>query len=176
MRKTILIVTAASLVLASCGWRDSRVNPRNWFGKSREVVTETRAEEAEEVNPLIPSARRSVLARRTPADLSVEVEKVTDLRVEPTATGAIVYATGVAARQGAFAARLTAANDGAEPDENGVLSLSFRVTYPRYATKQGSEFSRTVHEAFSLTNLELQRVRTIRVTAAQNTRETRRRR
>ena len=96
--------------------------------------------------------------------------------VEPTATGAIVYATGVAARQGAFAARLTAANDGAEPDEYGVLSLSFRVTYPRYATNQGSEFSRTVHEAFSLTNLELQRVRTIRVTAAQNTRETRRRR
>lgn len=176
MRKTILFVTAASILLASCGWRDSRVNPRNWFGKSREVVAETAESTAEEVNPLIPTSRRSVLARRTPEDRSVEIDRITELRVEPTATGAIVYASGIAARQGAFAARLTAQGTTAEPDENGVLSLSFRVTYPRYATNQGSEFSRTVHEGFSLTNLELQRVRTIRVTAAQNARETRRRR
>ncbi len=181
MRKTILILTAASIVLAACGFRDSRVNPRNWFGASRERAIEARAQRAQtetktvEVNPLLPARTRSIAAPPEVRDLSVEVEQVTELRVEPTATGAIIYASGIATRQGAFGARLTPANDSAEPDENGVLSLSFRVVYPRYATLKGTDFSRTVHDAFSLTNVQLQRVRVIRVTAAQNARETRRR-
>lgn len=174
MRKTILILTATSLVLASCGWRDSRVNPRNWFGNSREAAqVQTGAEQ--EVNPLIPAGRRGVFAKPERPDTSVEIDTVTELRVEPTNTGAIVYAAGIAARQGAYGARLTPSNDDILPDENGVLSLSFRVNYPRRGSSTGSEFSRTVHEAFSLNKQQLERIRVIRVTAARNARETRRR-
>ena len=51
MRKSISLILIASLITASCGWRDSRVNPRNWFGNSRDVPVEVVDAEA---NPLIP--------------------------------------------------------------------------------------------------------------------------
>ena len=170
MRRSLLVFLVATLVLSSCGWRDSRVNPRNWFGNSRE----TRVVAVEPTNPLIP--RRSSILERTPeADVSEPITTVTEMRIEPTNSGAIIYASGVAQRQGAYKARLVPANADLIPDENGVLSFSFRVTYPPRATPAGSEHSRTVHEAFSISRQSLQQIRTIRVEGAQNARESRRR-
>ncbi|PJE37465.1 hypothetical protein CVM52_06780 [Pseudooceanicola lipolyticus] len=171
MRKSISLILIASLITASCGWRDSRVNPRNWFGNSRDVPVEVVDAEA---NPLIPRQRRGALAREERPDASVPIASVIELNVEPTTSGAIVHATGIAERQGAFQARLVPDNPELEPTD-GVLSFSFRVLYPNQATPVGSEFSRTIHEAYSLTLDELARIRVIRVVAAGNARETRRR-
>jgi hypothetical protein len=171
MRIPILLTLLASLVLASCGWRDSRVNPRNWFGNSRDVPVETVAEE--EVNPLIPT-RRSILERNTGPDASVPIGTITELRIEPTPSGAIVYASGIADRQGAFRARLVPDTDDLSAVD-GVLGFTLRVEYPRDATPVGSEFSRTVHEAYTLSSQTLAQVRTIRVSGERNAKESRRR-
>ena len=115
MRKSLILLVVASLVLASCGWRDSRVNPRNWFGRSKEVAA---APAPEQVNPLIPKSR-GVFSKPIRPDTSVPVARVTELRVEQTNSGAIIYASGIAARQGAYGARLLPANEDLIPDEKG---------------------------------------------------------
>ena len=168
MRIFLSVLLLGALTLSACGWRDSRINPRNWFGNSREVPVET----VVETNPLIP--RRSGL-RPAPVDTSVPIDRVTELRIEPTNSGAIVYASGIAQWQGAYNARLVPVNRTLTPDENGVLEFSFRVVYPRRSNAVGSEFSRTVHEAFSLSDQDLAAIRTIRVTGARNAQESRRR-
>jgi hypothetical protein len=150
MRIPILLTLLASLVLASCGWRDSRVNPRNWFGNSRDVPVDT--------GP----------------DASVPIGTITELRIEPTPSGAIVYASGIADRQGAFRARLVPDTDDLSAVD-GVLGFTLRVEYPRDATPVGSEFSRTVHEAYTLSSQTLAQVRTIRVSGERNAKESRRR-
>lgn len=171
MRISLAILLVSSLALASCGWRDSRVNPRNWFGKSQAVAVET---EQGAVNPLIPARRRGVFARPEPEDLSVPIASVTELSVEPTNTGAIIVATGVAERQGPYEVRLVPDSDDLTP-QDGVLSFSFRVLYPRTGSAAGSEFTRTVRDGYSISSADLEGVRAIRVSAAGNALETRRR-
>jgi len=170
MRTPIILITLTSFILASCGWRDSRANPRNWFGGGREVAV---VEPAEDVNPLIPQ-RNNTFRRGEEPDRSVLIGTITSLRVEPTPAGAIIYATGIADRQGAFRARLVPDNEALEP-EDGVLTFGLRVVYPNEPTAVGSEFSRTIHEAFTVTSQTLSQVRTIRVEGARNAQESRRR-
>lgn len=172
MRTPIFVTLVASLILASCGWRDSRANPRNWFGNSQDVPVE--AAVVEEVNPLIPTQRRGIFARPEAVDTSVPIGSISELRIEPTPSGAIIYATGVADRQGAFSARLVPENEDLLPVD-GVLSFTLRVVYPREPTQIGSEFSRTVHEAFTVSDQTLAQVRTIRVEGERNAKESRRR-
>jgi len=174
MRKSLTVFLAASLLLSSCGgWSDSRANPRNWFGKSRQVPVEEPNINTEAVNPLIP--QKSAISRRPEAvDASVAVASVSELRVERTTTGAIILATGIASRQGAYDAQLRL-----EPIEgegpSSTLTYTFRVVYPEYLTTTGSDYTRTIHVARSLTTQDLSGIRLIRVRGAQNTLETRRR-
>lgn len=170
MRKPLLLLLVSAIVLASCGWRDSRINPRNWFGRGTEVAVAAETE----TNPLIPQ-RSGVFRRPAAVDRSVLIGRVTELRIEPTNSGAIVLATGIAERQGAYAARLRPVDPDLLPDENGVLSFTFNVNYPRRATATGSELTRTINEAFSISRQNLVGVRAIRVEAAQNAQESRRR-
>lgn len=163
MRKSILLILMASLIVANCGAR-----------KRAAIDAAAAAGIDGATNPLIPQKRRGALAREEKPDLSVPITTVTELKVEPTTSGAVVYATGVAARQGAFRARLVPDNPELIPTD-GVLSFTFRVIYPRDATPMGSEFSRTLHEAYSINTDQLAQVRVIRVVAETNSRETRRR-
>ncbi len=166
-----MVLLTASLLLVSCGgWSDSRVNPRNWFGNSRSVETsETKAA----VNPLIP--RRSGIAQRpAPVDRTVPIATVTAMRVERTPTGAIVHATGVATRQGAFDVEIRPDPEATDA-EKGVLAFRFLVVYPKFATRSSTQRSRTVNAAIALSQQDLRGVRLIRVSGAQNARETRRR-
>ncbi len=170
MRRPVILLLAASLTLAACGgWSNSRLNPGNWFGRSREVPVEA---VAGEVNPLLPTP--SAINRKSAADRHVPIATVTELTVERTLTGAIVRATGVAARQGAYEARLTPV-PAQEGDPAGVLRYTFEVVYPRNPSAVGNERTRTVLVARALSDQDLQGVRLIRVTAASNSRETRRR-
>lgn len=172
MRISVAAFLSVALILSACGWRDSRVNPTNWFGKSKQVATEPADSN---VNPLIPQKSGTGLLTRPKADdLRQPLQNVTELSVEPTTTGALVVVTGLAARIGAFNTTLKPANGNLEP-EDGVLAFTFVVQYPDYATPVGTTAQRTVHEAFPLTNQDLSGVRVIRVSGVENSRESRRR-
>ncbi|WP_417676315.1 hypothetical protein [Pseudodonghicola sp.] len=173
MHKPLTALLLAGLILAGCGWRDSHLNPGNWFGKSHTERVEMT--NPEPTNPLVPKkTKKSIFAKPSAADLSLPIAQVTKLEIEPTNTGAIIYVEGVAARQGPYAVEL---RDISTPEEkaDGVLSLSFRVTYPNASTPQGSDFSRTVRAAKTLSKGKLAPIRTIRVVGETNVQVIRRR-
>ncbi|MGR3759170.1 hypothetical protein ACUXV3_03420 [Roseobacteraceae bacterium NS-SX3] len=170
MRTPIAFLLAGSVVLASCGgWRDSRVNPRNWFGQSQPVAAEA---SSGEVNPLIPRKTGPGLFSRPEAeDTSVLISSVTGMRIERTPSGAIIYAEGLASRLGAHDVELRQSDTA----EAGTLEYEFRAVYPVRPTAVGSEFSRTLRAAASVSAQDLSGVSLIRVKAAANARESRRR-
>lgn len=168
MKTTLTLLVTASLVLSACGWRDSRINPTNWFGQSQPVAVE------ESGNPLVPEQRDSILSRPDAVDASVLIANVTSLKIDQTPSGAIIQAEGVASRQGAYDAELRPVSTELV-SEDGVLELEFRVVYPRTETAVGNNRSREVFDAYSLTRQELTGVRVVRVRAAQNALESRRR-
>jgi hypothetical protein len=175
MRKSVIILLAATLILSSCGgWRDSRANPRNWFGSSSSTPVASVDAQGQATNPLVPQkAAKGAFSRPDAVDLSVPIQIVSELTIEPTPAGAIVRATGLAQRQGAYGAVLRAEQTDPETDK-GVLSFTFRVIYPQDATIVGSERTRMIYAARTLSRKELQGISTIRVKAETNIRESRR--
>lgn len=168
MHKPIAVLLTAGLILSGCsGWKTSGFNPKNWFGNSQPAS-------AGDANPLMPPQRSGLLSRPEAEDLSVPIARITELRVEPTTTGAIIYAKGVATRQGPYATSLRPVST-PEQIADGLLVLSFRVTYPAQPTPVGNERSRTVHEAHYISKQDASRIRTIRVEARENALESRRR-
>lgn len=170
MRKSLSVLLVAGLVLSACGWRDSRLNPGNWFGRSQPAA----AQDGAPVNPLIPSSGATgMFSRPEEVDGSEPIPVVSELVIERTASGAIVRATGEAARLGPYNAWLRA-EGGEGTNEDGVIVYSFRITYPRDATPVGTPNARKVVVARSLSRKQLEGVRAIRVVGAQNARESRR--
>jgi hypothetical protein len=165
MRASVTGLLAVTLMVAGCATiRDSRINPFNWFGPSRAVaVTES------EVNPLIP--RRSAFARPEQVYQGQPIDRITDLTIEPLPGGAVLRASGVAARQGPYAVQLTPVEE-ASTDE--LLVFTFDRILPRRNTPVGPEQTRVAEVATHLSDLDLQGVRVIRVVAARNARELRR--
>jgi hypothetical protein len=173
MRKTLTLLAVLTLTLSACGAiRDSRVNPFNWFGKSRSVATET----PQETNPLIP--RGGGLFARARAEEEIYLgrpfEQVTDLTIEKIPGGAIIHATGLAARQGIYAVRLTPENEDEEPVD-GVLTYRLEGVRPDLNTAVGTKPTREVTAGRKLTDQQLRDVRVIRVEGALNAQVTRRR-
>lgn len=162
MRIPVYIALAISLILSGCG---------NWFGGNRSAPAEATAGTT---NPLLPRERNSILSRPEPEDVSVLVDVVREIRVERAINGAIVTATGVAARQGAYGAELRPEAVPLQPDSNGVLNFSFRIIYPERPRPVGTERTRTVTAAVSLSEDDLSDVRAIRVSGRQNAQESRR--
>lgn len=172
MHKSLTVLLMAGFVLTSCGWSDSGVNPKNWFGSSKEVPADA---EAVEINPLIPQKRNSILSKKeVPVDIGVPIAQIAQLRIERTSSGAIIHATGIGAREGAYNARLVP-DDPDEIAENGILSYTLRVYYPASTTALGTERTRRVDVARSLSNQTMDGVRSIRVSGTDNARESRRR-
>ncbi|MAC81758.1 MAG: hypothetical protein CML66_27285 [Rhodobacteraceae bacterium] len=168
------VLLVAAMGLAACsGWSDSRVNPGNWFGRSRaaEVSPELAATE---VNPLMPEKASDFVAGERAAVEGVLINQVTNLVIERTVEGAIIRAEGLATREGAYDARLIPVSDTEEPVD-GVLSYRFEVKYPNEATPQGNQNARTIVVARSVTAQHIDTARVVRVTGAQNARETSRR-
>ncbi len=163
--KPFLALTLATLVLTGC---NSRLNPVNWFGDSSETAV------SDTFNPLVPEEREGFFGSRDDSYPGVPIDTVTEVTIERTRSGAIVLAKGVAARQGPYQVQLTPANIDDEPVE-GVLSYSFDIIYPNFNTAVGSEATRRVTAARSISNDTLEQTRTIRVNGARNAREIRRR-
>ena len=168
MHKPLTALLAASLLVSGC---NSRINPVNWFGGGRSAPVAA----PEEVNPLIPASGGGGIFKRPEAeDVSVPIASVTELRIEPDLSGAIVTATGIASRQGAFGAELRPTSEDLVP-ENGVLTFDFVVAYPEYRTSTGSEQSRRVVVGYDLSRQDLEGVRSIRVVGQNNALESRQR-
>lgn len=169
MRKSFTVLLAGSVFLAGCGgWGGSRLNPGNWFGGGRSVATS-----ADAANPLIPQGS-SLISRPKAVDRSEKIAVISELAIEREPGGAIIRAKGIGARQGAYAARLAPINADMV-SENGTLSFDFLVVYPKAATPVGTELSRSVDVAFTMTNQQLEGVSVIRVNGVQNAQESRRR-
>ncbi|WP_170413638.1 hypothetical protein [Ruegeria atlantica] len=174
MKKSIPLLLVSTLALAACsGWSDSRVNPTNWFGSSTPAPTSVSPNDA---NALVPEDNEGPRLFSRPEEelISFPIAKVDELRIDPTSTGAIVYAKGTASRQGAYNARLVRV-ESEENEKNGVLEYTFEVSYPDYATNQGTERSREVSDADTLGRSELRNIRLVRVRSQSNTLESRRR-
>ncbi|MFW8636894.1 hypothetical protein [Cribrihabitans pelagius] len=168
MIRPISLTLAAALVVSGCGLRESRVNPVNWFSGSEPAPQQ----HAADGNPLIPAEReRSGLFSRPDAeDNSQLVAEVTGLSIERTPGGAIIQATGLASRQGAFDVELRRAESAPE----GVLAYELRAVLPGWRTRVGPPASRTLRAARTVSAETLAGIGTIRVTAAANARESRR--
>ncbi|MCX7559617.1 hypothetical protein OS190_08545 [Sulfitobacter sp. F26204] len=172
MCKTLPLLLSATLVLGACASiRESRVNPLNWFGQSRSEPVAT----VENTNPLIPT-RSGLFAKRRSSEEVYEgrpFEQVTNLTIERVPGGAIVRATGLAARQGIYAVQLTPANEEEKPVD-GVLTYRLEGIRPKQQTPIGSKPTREVIAARPLTDQQLAGVRRIRVEGQLNAQVARR--
>ena len=162
MRKTLSILLISTLTLTACGTvRDSRINPFNWFGQSRSVPLQK-----ENTNPLIPEKQGgglfAGLRERNALYVGLPFEQVKDLTIERVPGGAIIRATGLAARQGYYAVQLTPANEDELPVD-GVLTYRLEGVRPDKNTRVGTEPTREVIAARRVTDQDLQGVRSIRV-------------
>lgn len=151
MRLPVSAALIALTVLSACGgFRDSRLNPLNWFGRSA------------------PAEQVQVTA--APTDPRALVAQVLTMVVEPYPGGAIVRATGLPPTQGYWDAELVA-----RPlDENGVLVLDFRVFPPINGAGVVNQQSREVTVAYNLSDIKLQGIAEIVVQGADNARSSRR--
>lgn len=162
MRKTLSILLISTLTLTACGAvRESRINPFNWFGQSRSEAIQPK----KNTNPLIPTKSGGIFAGLRAQDAIYEgrpFEQVTNLTIERIPGGAIIRATGLAARQGYYSVQLTPANEDELPVD-GVLTYRLEGVRPTQNTAIGTKPTREVIAARRLTDQELRGVRSIRV-------------
>ena len=173
MRISLTVLLVGSLGLGACGYvRDSALNPSNWFGRSTSVAVDTTSDKP--ANPLIPAQSGLFKGRRAANALYIGTafDEIVDLTVERVPGGAIVRATGRAARQGTYSVQLTPKNEDLTP-VNGVLTFRLEGIAPTN-TAVGTPPTREVTAARNLTTQDLRGVRSIRVEGLRNARVARR--
>lgn len=174
MRIPFSALLIASLALGACGFvRDSAFNPANWFGRSTSVAAQ--AADTTPVNPLIPK-RAGFFARLGAAEAVYNgqpFDEITNLTVERVQGGAVIRATGLAARQGVYSVRLTPPTEDETPVD-GVLTYRLEGVAPDQATPVGGPATREVTAARKITDQMLAGVRTIRVEGVRNAQVVRR--
>lgn len=171
MRNLVTVLMISSLGLAGCsGFRDSGANPANWFGRSSTIQHPVTADGS---NPLIPEASNSILSRRPSIENypGTPIYAVQAIEITPSSGGAILKATGVALRQGAYDVRLVPENRGMPV--NGVLSFSMQAIQPQN-TPQGSERTRRVSAGKFISAQTLEQVQELRVLSEVGTATSRR--
>ena len=144
-----------ALLLAGCGFSESRLNPFNWFGDSGESVETTEGEEivtSSDPRPLIP--------------------EITSVVVEETPGGVILRVTGLPPTQGWHNAALVSETRG-RPVE-GILTFAFRAVPPAEPTRSSTVQSREVIVGRFVSNIILSETSEIRIVAARNTQVIRR--
>lgn len=175
MQRRVFLSTAGALIVAGCGgFRQSRMNPGNWFGRSTARERTTPPTPAEAGNPLIPESKDSIF-RRGPRKEVYEgtlVDRITALSVDRASDGAIIRVTGQTRRQGAFDVRLIPARPENDPAGGGLL-YELRALQPS-DTPIGAARTRKVHAAVFVSNQTLDRASEIRVRGERNARVSRR--
>lgn len=166
MQRRVFLSLVAMSVLAGCGgYRRSRANPRNWFGRS--TPRRRPAEPAPaNTNPLIPQREDTIFRRRRDKVYEgTPVDQVTRMVIERTSDGAIIRVEGVTLQQGAFDVRLVSETD--DKPVNGRLDYRLMAIQPE-DQPQGPERARTVLAAVFVSNQVLERSDEIRVIGARN--------
>lgn len=164
MRTLVTTMLISTLLVSACG-RDSRMNPRNWFGSGQPDRT-VRTTATGEANPLIPEQRDSIFRRRSEEVYEgTPIDTISDLRIEPSGGGAIIKVTGIALRQGAHDVRLRPLNDGEPVD--GMLTFSLDALQP-VNRPQGPVQTRTVQAGRFISSQTLDEIKGVRVIAARN--------
>ncbi|GAB4271343.1 MAG: hypothetical protein Kow0013_24140 [Pararhodobacter sp.] len=155
--KTPLVALAvAGLVLTGCGAiRESRMNPRNWFGQS---------ESRDERPDLGPST--DIVDNRP------LVAEVAALTIERTSSGALLRAEGVTPTAGWWDAELVPENFGRA--QGGVLTFRFVAAAPREPAPDTGVQSRTVTVVYPVTEAQLETTSEIVVVGEGNSRRIRR--
>jgi hypothetical protein len=144
------------LGLAGCGgFRDSRLNPLNWFKRPTSEATSLEPKGGYEAG-----------------DNRALVAEVTALEVSAMPGGAIVNAVGLPPTQGWWDAELVPDNFGDPVD--GVMTYRFKIAEPRWDKRAGTPQSREVTAAAFLTDLKLQEISEIVVVGERNQRSVRR--
>jgi hypothetical protein len=151
--RTLSALLVLGLTLAACGgFRDSRVNPRNWFSGSSSEPTLGPTGNTTDNRPLVPV--------------------VSTLVIEPTSTGAIVRAEAVMPTVGWWDAELVAVNNARPVD--GVVTYRFVAARPRQPVTVSAQGPRTLTAAATLSVIQLETIREVAVVGAENTRRARR--
>ena len=145
------VVLGLAVALAGCGKvRESKLNPFNWFRKSK--------------------PRETIVLPGAETDPRPLVDTVLSMQVEPIPGGAVVRARGVTPTQGWWNAELVAR----DLDDKGVLVYEFRLVAPADRTDVNTQQSREIDVAVYLSDTKLAPVREIVVQGAKNARSARR--
>lgn len=161
MLRPLITVICLALMLSGCArLATSRLNPVNWFGPSAPVANTT---PDGALRPLV------AVGEAVAVDTRVVIDQIIALQIEPTRSGAILRATGLAATQGFYNAGLVLA-----ASDNGDVTYDFRVAAPAGFEAIGTEASRRITVALELSAAELAGLRSVTVRGAQNARESRR--
>ena len=142
--KTAVLVTVLGLGLTGCGFGKSKFNPFNWWST--------------------PQQGTPVALYTAPVDPRGLVDQITLLKIDPYPSGVIVRATGVPATQGYWDASLVAL----PTDGSGKLVFEFRIAPPLSPAAAGSQPSREVTVATTVTTFNLQDVTSLEVRSASN--------
>ena len=153
MRKTLIVLLLASVALGGCGRiRNSWVNPFNWFGGGATEVAQVQSAQADADAVSVIPDDRGLVAR------------VSEVHFDRYPGGLIVRATGVTPEQGWSDAELVAR----PVDEHGVKVYDFRALEPIDATDIGTERSRQITAAKTISNHDLESIRRIVVQGESN--------
>ncbi len=152
MRLPLTIVCL--VVLAGCGgFRDSRLNPLNWFGGSQSA----------DLEPLLPAEA---------PDPRALVADVIDMQIDQLPGGAILRATGRAPTQGFWQAELVLREG---PDQDPAARIyDFRIFPPVTPAAVSTPQSREMTVAVYLSDIDLAGVQSITVQGGANARAIRR--
>lgn len=169
MRIILTTALVSALALPGCGGSigGSAYNPLNWFGKSRSETVST-----EQSNALIP--QRSALKRGPVEYQGVLVAQVLEMSIEPAAGGAILRVKGLTPTLGAYNVQLVPEFDLEEDGPLQTLEYSLKTEFSTRSRPAAPERSRELTAAVFLSDEDLEGVRTIRVTGAENARSVRR--
>lgn len=161
MLRTVTLILCFGLMLSGCAkLATSRLNPLNWFGPSAPVANTTADGQ---LRPLVTVAEAVVV------DTRVLIDQIVEMQVEPTSSGAILRATGLAATQGFYNAELVLVGSA-----DGDVVYDFRVMAPAGFEAIGTEASRRITVALELSAAHLAGNRSVTVRGVQNARESRR--
>lgn len=161
MRSLLMLLTISGLALSGCSSnRDTSADPANWFGDSQMAGSGTLGQAA--ANPLIPERSTSIFRRKTDAETytGTPIYAVQNVVIEKSAGGAIIKATGISLRQGAFDVRLMPENKGIPID--GMLTFTMHAVQ-RDDTPQGPEQTRRVSAGKFVSSKTLDHVRGVQV-------------
>lgn len=155
MKTPALALICAALVLTGCGsLRDSRINPMNWFGESRQVERSELGQTSDVIDnrPLVP--------------------EVATMVIERTSSGAIIRAEAVMPTAGWWDPELLAENFGRPVD--GVVTLRFVAAAPRQPVPAANPAARTITAVYTINEADLDTIAEVVVTGEANARRVRR--